>query len=155
MKIALVSPYDFAYPGGVTNHVSCLAREFDSRGHTVKVLAPCSSDPSGPDGIEVVKCGRPVPVPSAGSVARVSLSLWLNPKIKSVLQNEQFDIVHIHEPLMPMFALTASRFSPSTTIGTFHAFNEGRGRGYMFWKKVLNRGAMLLEDIPSTVPILF
>ena len=62
-----------------------------------------------------------------------------------MLENEKFDIVHIHEPLMPMFALTASRFSPSTTIGTFHAFNEGRGRGYMFWKKVLNRGAIRLN----------
>jgi phosphatidylinositol alpha-mannosyltransferase len=62
-----------------------------------------------------------------------------------MLEREKFDIVHIHEPLMPMFALTASRFSPSTTIGTFHAYNEGRGRGYMFWKKVLNRGAIRLN----------
>ena len=62
-----------------------------------------------------------------------------------MLESEKFDIVHIHEPLMPMFALTASRFSPSTTIGTFHAYNEGRGHGYMFWKKVLNRGAIRLN----------
>jgi phosphatidylinositol alpha-mannosyltransferase len=62
-----------------------------------------------------------------------------------MLESEKFDIVHIHEPLMPMFALTASRFSPSTTIGTFHAYNEGRGHGYMFWKPVLNRGAIRLN----------
>jgi len=84
-------------------------------------------------------------VPTAGSVARISFSVWQDWRLKSMLENEQFDIVHIHEPLMPMFALTASRFSPSTTIGTFHAFNEGRGRGYMFWKKVLNRGAIRLN----------
>jgi phosphatidylinositol alpha-mannosyltransferase len=62
-----------------------------------------------------------------------------------MLENEKFDIVHVHEPLMPMLALTASRFSPSTTIGTFHAYNEGRGRGYMLLNKVLNLGAVRLN----------
>jgi len=151
VKIALVSPYDFAYPGGVTNHVSCLAREFNFRGHTVKILAPCSNDPSGPDGIEVVKCGRPVPVPSAGSVARVSLSLWLNPKIKSVLKNEQFDIVHIHEPFMPMVPLAAVYHSPAPTIGTFHAFNE-HTRRYWMWKPLLNRVAKRLDGRIAVSP---
>ena len=35
MKLALVSPYDFAYPGGVTEHVSHLAEQFLARGHEV------------------------------------------------------------------------------------------------------------------------
>lgn len=147
MRIAQVSPYDFAHPGGVQRHIASLSRELQGRGHEVSILAPCTRDEPAVDvgDIDLRTFGRSVPVPTAGSIARISFSVWHEWRLKTMLENEKFDIVHIHEPLMPMFALTASRFSPSTTIGTFHAYNEGRGRGYMFWKKVLNRGAIRLN----------
>jgi phosphatidylinositol alpha-mannosyltransferase len=147
LRIAQVSPYDFAHPGGVQRHIASLSRELQSRGHEVSILAPCTRGEPAVDigGVDLRVFGRSVPVPTAGSIARISFSVWHEWRLKTMLENEKFDIVHIHEPLMPMFALTASRFSPSTTIGTFHAYNEGRGRGYMFWKKVLNRGAIRLN----------
>jgi len=147
LRIAQVSPYDFAHIGGVQRHIATLSKELKSRGHDVSILAPCTRNESAVDvgDVDLRTFGRSVPVPTAGSVARISFSVWQDWRLKTMLENEQFDIVHIHEPLMPMFALTASRFSPSTTIGTFHAFNEGRGRGYMFWKKVLKRGAIRLN----------
>ena len=40
MKIALVSPYDFTWPGGVTVHISQLAHQFTNMGHQVQILAP-------------------------------------------------------------------------------------------------------------------
>ena len=147
MRIAQVSPYDFAHPGGVQRHIASLSRELQDRGHEVSILAPCTRDEPAVDigDVDLRTFGRSVPVPTAGSIARISFSVWHEWRLKTMLENEKFDIVHIHEPLMPMFALTASRFSPSTTIGTFHAYNEGRGKGYMFWKKVLNRGAIRLN----------
>ena len=147
MRIAQISPYDFAHPGGVQHHIASLSRELQSRGHDVSILAPCTRDEAAVDigGVDLRTFGRSVPVPTAGSVARISFSVWHEWRLKSMLEDENFDIVHVHEPLMPMFALTASRFSPSATIGTFHAYNEGRGRGYMLWKKVLNRGAIRLN----------
>lgn len=147
MRIAQVSPYDFAHSGGVQRHIASLSRELQARGHEVSVLAPCTRDEPAVDvgDADLRTFGRSVPVPTAGSVARISFSVWHEWRLKTMLDREQFDIVHIHEPLMPMFALTASRFSPSPTIGTFHAYNEGRGKGYMFWKKVLNRGAIRLN----------
>ena len=33
MKIALVSPYDYPYPGGVVKHIFYLDREFRRLGH--------------------------------------------------------------------------------------------------------------------------
>ena len=44
MKIALVSPYDFAFAGGVTSHISSLETYLTRMGHEVKVIAPASND---------------------------------------------------------------------------------------------------------------
>ena len=147
LRIAQVSPYDFAHPGGVQRHIASLSRELQTRGHELSILAPCTSDDPAVDigDVDLRTFGRSVPIPTAGSVARISFSVWHEWRLKNMLEEEQFDIVHIHEPLMPMFALTASRFSPSTTIGTFHAYNEGRAKGYTIWKKILNRGAIRLN----------
>lgn len=147
MRIAQISPYDFAHPGGVQRHIASLSRELQARGHELSILAPCASDDPAVDigDVDLRTFGRSVPIPTAGSVARISFSVWHEWRLKNMLEEEQFDIVHIHEPLMPMFSLTASRFSPSTTIGTFHAYNEGRAKGYTIWKKILNRGAIRLN----------
>src|ERR1700746_2971716 len=40
MRIALVSPYSWSYPGGVTRHIEALAERFIEDGHHVRVLAP-------------------------------------------------------------------------------------------------------------------
>ncbi len=147
MRIAQVSPYDFAHPGGVQRHIASLSRELQLRGHELSILSPCTSEQSSVDtgDVKLHSFGRSVPIPTAGSIARISFSVWHEWRLKNMLEFEQFDIVHIHEPLMPMFALTASRFSPSATIGTFHAYNEGRGNGYTIWKRILNRGAIRLN----------
>ena len=40
MRIALVSPYSWTYPGGVTRHIEALAEHLLADGHHVRVLAP-------------------------------------------------------------------------------------------------------------------
>src|SRR3954453_2121393 len=45
MRVALVSPYSWSYPGGVTRHIEALAVELDREGHEVRVLAPYDPDP--------------------------------------------------------------------------------------------------------------
>jgi len=120
VKIALVSPYDFAHPGGVVLHISCLEHYFTQMGHEVKVIAPASR--AIPDfGDRFIPIGRPRPIPSSGSIARVTVSIWLAPKIREVLEREKFDIIHFHEPLMPMLCTSILRLSQTANIGTFHA----------------------------------
>lgn len=147
MKIAMVSPYDFAIHGGVQTHVAELSNALIDDGHDVMVLAPCTGGEPVRDmrSAELVTFGRTVPFITAGSVARISMSVWHQPKLMHMLEGERFDVVHIHEPLMPVFGLMASYFSPSPTVGTFHAYNEGPGRGYKFWNLVLKRGAVRLN----------
>ena len=136
MKIALVSPYDFAYPGGVTAHIDDLGREFLRLGHDVKIIAPSSKSPSSLGLDNLIRLGVPVPVPSNGSVARISLSLWLIPKIKALLKRENFDVIHLHNPYTPLLPLLVLRFSRSLNIGTFHGFHEEEKR-YLLRKRIL------------------
>ena len=121
MKIAMVSPYDFTWPGGVTAHVTQLARELGRSGHQVQVLAPHSPSRESQDADLHVPLGRSVPLPSGGSIARVSLSWWLYPKIRALLRKEQFDVIHLHEPMAPILPLCVLEFSDSVNVGTFHA----------------------------------
>jgi len=120
MKIALVSPYDFAYPGGVCNHISCLEQQFIQMGHEVKIVAPASRAVST-FGDRFIAVGKPRPIPVSGSIARITLSPWLSSRIKAILDREHFDICHLHEPLMPMLCTTVLRLSNVPNVGTFHA----------------------------------
>jgi phosphatidylinositol alpha-mannosyltransferase len=133
VKIALVSPYDFAYPGGVTLHISYLERYFTKMGHEVKVIAPASKAVSS-FGDRFIPIGRPRPIPTSGSIARLTISPWLSSRVKAVLSKENFDIIHLHEPLMPMLCTTVLRLSQTANIGTFHACH-GRP-GYNFAKPI-------------------
>ena len=130
MKIALVSPYDFAYPGGVANHISSLGHHFAQMGHDVKVIAPASKAVTSL-GDMFIPIGKPRPIPASGSIARVTISPRLRPNIKDVLDEEKFDIIHLHEPLVPTLCTTVLRLSHTVNIGTFHAFDS---RGYSFSK---------------------
>ena len=125
LKIALVSAFDYAFDGGVTDHVRSLAGQFEDRGHTVKVIAPWSG-PQHVDDQNFIPMGRPVPVPSGGSIARVSFSVWLSPRIKDLLQRESFDIIHLHEPFSGFVPLNILSVSKAPNVGTFHAFKGSR-----------------------------
>jgi len=134
MKIALVSPYDFAYPGGVTNHISSLDRHLTLMGHDVRVIGPASK--AIPDfGDRFIPIGKPRPVPASGSICRVTISIRLSPTIKEMLEAEKFDIIHLHEPLMPMLCTTVLRLSQTVNVGTFHAHNGTPG--YDFGKPII------------------
>ena len=129
MKIALVSPYDFAYPGGVANHIFALERQFTRMGHEVKVIAPASRAVSA-FGDRFIPIGKPRAIPASGSITRITISLRLASRIKAVLEKENFDIIHLHEPFMPMLCTAVLRFSNTANVGTFHAFDGSPGYNF-------------------------
>jgi phosphatidylinositol alpha-mannosyltransferase len=120
MKIALVSPYDFAHPGGVVNHISCLEQQFTRMGHEVKIIAPASKAVYTL-GDRFIRIGTPRPIPVSGSIARVTVSVRLEAQINEVMKREKFDICHLHEPLMPTLCTTTLRLKHAPMVGTFHA----------------------------------
>ncbi len=124
MKIALVSPYDFTYPGGANEHIAHLAAEYRRLGHETRILAPAASHRQPPADPDFYRIGRPVPIHGNGSTARITLSLTLSRQVKAILARERFEVVHLHEPLMPALPLTVLYHSDAWNVGTFHAFAE-------------------------------
>ena len=123
LNIGLVSPYDYATQGGVTEHIKSLSRELKRQGHFTKILAPFSTDKADlPD--DVYALGAVTPIPANGSVARISLSPDLGRTIRAILRAERFDVMHLHEPLMPAVPWLVLRASTAPNIGTFHAYGD-------------------------------
>jgi phosphatidylinositol alpha-mannosyltransferase len=126
MHIGLVSPYDYATPGGVNEHIKGLSHALRAQGHTTKILAPNSADTYNiPD--DVYALGSVTPIPANGSIARISLSPDLGRTIKAILRTERFDIMHLHEPLVPTVPWLVLRASTMPNVGTFHAFGDYSG----------------------------
>lgn len=150
MKIALVSPYDWAVPGGVNNHCAHLREQFVARGHGVRIIAPSSRVVREPDVITIGK--RPVSVPASGSLARISLSLTLAPAVRRVLAEERFDVVHVHEPFMPVLPIHFLRYSDAVNVGTFHASREKPQFFYIWGKRHLRRWFRRLDGKIAVSP---
>jgi phosphatidylinositol alpha-mannosyltransferase len=102
-------------------------------GHDVRIIAPSSGNVPG-FGDKFIRIGTPIPIPAGGTICRVAISLRLGSIIKSVLSQENFDIIHLHEPFMPMLCTAVLRFSNTATVATFHAF--GGKPGYKFGRPI-------------------
>ncbi|MCC7168718.1 MAG: glycosyltransferase family 4 protein, partial [Rhodospirillales bacterium] len=141
MKIALVSPYDWHTPGGVNNHVAHLAEELRARGHEAWIIAPASRPTHDP---WVITIGRPISVAASGSVVRIPVNPRIGGQVRRVLEEHQFDVVHVHEPLMPVLPIQALRHARAAnprcvTVGTFHARKDGGNRLYGYGRRLLRR----------------
>ena len=124
-KIGLASAYDFASRGGVQTHIRELAQQLRAWGHDVRIVAPCS-DPSKVEDEGFIPMGKPFPLPSRGSVGRISVSVWLRTKIKEMLDEQQFDIIHMHEPFSSYVCVGMLSQSSAVNIATFHAYPGSR-----------------------------
>ncbi|MEX2237978.1 MAG: glycosyltransferase family 4 protein [Dehalococcoidia bacterium] len=139
MKICLVSPYDFANPGGVGNHITQLSQQYSLFGHDVSIAAPSSKGDIDLPYARFIPVGRPVGIPAGGSVARISVSFRVGGEVRDLLRSENFDVVHVHEPMMPLLPVQFLRYSNSLTVGTFHAAQEDGNLMYRLSKPVMKR----------------
>ena len=110
MRVAIVSPYSWTYPGGVNRHVDALAGELIDRRHEVRVLAPW--DPPGrlsralhrgaPESREIpeylVPLARTVGIGANGSVSNLCVFPEGVVKLRRELRAFDPDVVHVHEP---------------------------------------------------------
>jgi phosphatidyl-myo-inositol alpha-mannosyltransferase len=136
VRVGLVSPYDFASPGGVNDHVRHLAVRLRQRGHEARIFAPSSRADVDFDSARFYRIGTPIAIPVNDSVARITLSFHLANQVAAIVADERFDVLHFHEPLMPALPITMLRMSTTANVGTFHAFARSNV-GYFYGRPLL------------------
>jgi len=149
MRIALVSPYDWCVEGGVKSHIAHLATYFRDWGHEVTIFAP-ASEPDAVKG-QCIVLGKPRSVRVSGSVARITFA-WKSPEVKAVLAEGNFDVLHLHEPLMPLLPYHFLRYSSAANVGTFHAAKEGGNRFYGYTTRLTRRWFRRLDGKIAVSP---
>ena len=121
MYVGMVCPYSLSVPGGVQGQVFGLARALRARGHVVQIIAPADG-PTTESGVSVV--GQSVMNPANGSVAPISPNAPTQIRTMRMLWDEDFDVLHLHEPLVPGPSVTALLLKPAPVVGTFHAAGD-------------------------------
>ena len=140
MRIGLVCPYSLTLPGGVQTQVLGLARELRLRGHEARVLGPCDGPPPEPF---VTPLGNSVPTAANGSVAPLAPDPSCVLRTIRALHDEEFDVLHLHEPLAPGPTLTTVFMRPGPLVGTFHA--AGDSSTYRFLRPATRATAERLD----------
>src|SRR5947207_132093 len=130
MRVGLICPYSLTTPGGVQGQVLGLARSLRHLGHEARVLGPCDGPP--PDA-GVTPLGRSVPTAANGSVAPIAPDPACQLRTIRALRDEGFDVLNLHEPLVPGPCMTAILFRNAPIIGTFHAAGGSAAYRYLNW----------------------
>jgi phosphatidylinositol alpha-mannosyltransferase len=119
MRIGIVCPYSWDIPGGVSAHVADLAEALIRMGHHVSVLAPAEFDELLPN--YVVSTGKPRAVKYNGSVARLSFGPIAARKVSKWIEEGEFDVLHVHEPLAPSLSVLACWAAKGPIVATWHS----------------------------------
>src|SRR5215207_7612348 len=113
----MICPYSLTVPGGVQGQVLGLGRALRSKGVDARVLGPCDGRP--PDS-GVTPLGRSVPTAANGSVAPIAPDPSAALRNSRAIRDEDFDVLHLHEPLCPGPTVTAIFLKAAPMLGTFH-----------------------------------
>jgi phosphatidylinositol alpha-mannosyltransferase len=144
MRVALVSPYSWTYPGGVTRHIEALATELSAAGHDVRVLAPFDEDvrrtailhrgarpQARPRPEWLISLGPTIGWPTNGAVSNLAHTPHAVSTLRRELRAGQFDVVNLHEPVAPVVGWDALTAVDAPLVGTFHCYSESRPPHYV------------------------
>lgn len=158
MRIALVSPYSWTYPGGVTRHIEALSSELAAQGHEARILAPFDPDDAlsrrlhrgaRPQARAIpenfVALGRTIGVPANGAVSNLTGTPHSVFALRQELRTGGYDVAHIHEPIVPLIGFDALMSAGELPlVGTFHTYStnqisNGIGSVVMGGRRRMNR----------------
>jgi phosphatidylinositol alpha-mannosyltransferase len=136
VKIGIVVPYSWSFWGAVVEHAELQADALRSLGADVRLLM--GNDPPGsftrvlhprlgrhgepPD--HVIPLGRSVIVPANGSLPNIVLSPRSVLRVRQALEQERFDVLHLHEPMTPAICVATLALARCPLVATFHASGE-------------------------------
>lgn len=121
MKIGIVCPYNIMKGGGVQEHVRAVHAELLLRGYDAKIITPQPRDSEVQELPNVIFVGSSTDFRSPTHTS-IQISATVNgDKIEQILEREQFDILHFHEPWVPDLSRQILTRSNAINIATFHA----------------------------------
>jgi predicted metal-dependent phosphoesterase TrpH/glycosyltransferase involved in cell wall biosynthesis len=172
LRLCLVSPFalDGAHP--VAEHVRGAATALARAGHRVTVLAPSPSTRALRSGRRRLRAlaggdseallaleGEPlqvamapaVPLRQRGRRRGAGLPVAASANVALAVAAGGFDIVHVHEPLLPGLATAAIRHSPGLVVATFHAADP-RAVTYPVRDRTRDRYRARIDALVATSP---
>jgi len=147
MKILMVSDVYFPYIGGIPVHIYNLAQELRRRNHVVKILTTKFSVnrlfkitnplyPEEEDEKNVYRVGKALVFRANKSFAAFPFGWRLGKQIKEIVEENNFDIIHIHGSLAPVLPLYILKFSKSKNVITLHSYFKN-SLGYILFRPYL------------------
>ena len=153
MKVGIVVPFSWSYWGGVVEHAENQARALEQLGIETRILI--GNDPPGrltrmlhprtgrhgalPE--NVIPVGRSVIVPANGSLPNIVLTPAVYPRLRRILRQERFDVLHLHEPMTPAICVAALTLAECPVVATWHAAGDLRwmAGAVHFWAFLMDR----------------
>ena len=147
MKVGIVVPYSWSFWGGVQEHADHQARALRRLGVDARIIM--GHDPPGrltwllhpkqgrhtrpPD--YVLPVGRSVIVPANASLPNIILSPNAMMRMRRIWEEQDFDVVHVHEPYAPILSAFALATAPCPVVVTCHSAGDRLG-WYPFAHKI-------------------
>jgi phosphatidyl-myo-inositol alpha-mannosyltransferase len=120
MKIGLVCPYSVAKGGGVQEIVYAMQAELNRRGNDAYIITPRPQDFEGEPRDKMLFVGGSVDFTSPLHTTS-QVSAGVSESIERMLEEHQFDVLHFHEPWVPMLSMQILGRSNTVNVATFHA----------------------------------
>jgi phosphatidyl-myo-inositol alpha-mannosyltransferase len=136
VKVGIVVPYSWSFWGAVVEHAELQAQALQALGIETRTIM--GNDPpgqftralhprvgrAGPPPPDVIPVGRSAIVPANKSLPNIILGPRSVRRIKQALEDEQFDLLHLHEPLTPTLCIASLAMARTPVVATFHASGE-------------------------------
>jgi phosphatidylinositol alpha-mannosyltransferase len=139
MKIAVVCPYDLGAFGGVQTVAIDLVTRLRAGGDDAVLVGPGAQPDLGVD------VGRSIALPGNGSNAPIALGPGVWARVRRAVAD--CDVVHVHEPMMPVTSVAALG-SGVPCVATFHAATPPWAGA--LYRRLGGLGRRLLRDATLT-----
>jgi phosphatidyl-myo-inositol alpha-mannosyltransferase len=153
VKVGIVVPFSWSFWGAVNEHAELQAEALGKLGIETRTII--GNDPPGtftralhprhgrhgepPD--DVISVGRSVIVPANGSLPNIVLTPRVPGRLRRVLAEERFDVIHLHEPMTPGICVSALATAECPVVATWHAAGELKWHrlGLPLWGFLIDR----------------
>jgi phosphatidylinositol alpha-mannosyltransferase len=132
LRIGICAPYDLGRHGGVNSHIRAQAGALRRLGHEVIVFG-ASSAPLTDGEISLGPCISMV-------IGNTETGFGADPRswrrVREFFRRRQFDVLHMHEPLMPLVPWFVLWQSTAPVVATFHTHREQGHRWYPRYRRI-------------------